>query len=69
MPETTIKPNHYCIQCTDRLSGKVGDFAYHTDKPFEAISPVFSELWGLFDWLKQHSLKISRSGYDLEELV
>jgi hypothetical protein len=41
----------YCIQCTDRVSGKVGDFVYPTGKPFEAISPVFDNVADLYAWI------------------
>ena len=41
----------YCIQCVDKLSGKLGCFVF-ADNSFEAISPVFSDLMGLFIWMK-----------------
>ncbi len=41
----------YCIQCRDRISGKVGDFVYPTSKPFEAISPVFDNVADLYAWI------------------
>ena len=44
----------YCIQCRDRVTGQVGDFAYHVDKPFEAVSPVFPDLIQFFMWTKQN---------------
>jgi len=51
------KPNHFCMQCTDKTSGKVGDFAYHTDNPFVALSPVFPDFVQFLDWLKENNLK------------
>lgn len=47
----------YCCQCTDRTSGKIGDFVFSDHKPFEAISPVFDDLGGLFIWMNQNGFK------------
>lgn len=41
----------YCIQCKDKVSGKVGDFVYREDEPFEAISPVFKCLADFYPWM------------------
>jgi len=38
----------YCIQCTDKSTGKVGDFLYKTSDPFSAVSPIFSDVGKLF---------------------
>ena len=48
----------YCIQCQDRLSGKIGSFVYKEEKKFHAISPVFTSLAGLFSWMKTHGFKV-----------
>lgn len=49
--------NNYCIQCTDIISGTVGDFAFdleHWQKTgqFKAISPVFHGLVEFYAWAK-----------------
>lgn len=45
----------YCVQCTDRISGKVGCFAYDiaaeaNGEGFKAISEVFPSLTEFYDW-------------------
>jgi hypothetical protein len=49
----------YCIQCTDKLSGKIGSFLYHKDTPFEAWTEVFPDLLTLSLWLRAHHLAMS----------
>ncbi len=54
----TINSIRYCVQCTDKDSGKVGDFivneiAYSQGKGFYAISPIFTNLVELFQYAKQ----------------
>lgn len=45
----------YCIQCTDKQTGKRGDFYFDTNNPFVAESPVFDSLADMFLWGKQFS--------------
>lgn len=40
----------FCIQCKDLKSGTTGDFVFNSDKPFHAISPVFSSYQDLYHW-------------------
>lgn len=47
----------YCIQCHDKISGKVGDFAFDEEKPFEATSPVFRDLIEFYQWMRENGLK------------
>lgn len=49
----------HCIQCKDRVSGKIGSFIYSNDKPFEAVSPVFVDLVGLYSWMNQNGYRSS----------
>lgn len=51
-----VVPDRFCVLCTDRRTGKKGDFAFHSSKPFEAISPVFEDLDDLHGWLKKYNL-------------
>jgi hypothetical protein len=44
----------YCIQCKDKLSGKIGSFYFDISKPFEAESPVFDNLTDMFLWAVQY---------------
>ncbi len=53
----------YCIQCTDRLSGKVGNFVFPTSKPFEAISPVFDNLAELYTWIHEQGYRTHDGGF------
>lgn len=47
----------YCIQCTDIISGKVGDFLYEkTPRGLMATSPVFNDLAALFTYLKEKGI-------------
>ena len=41
-----------CMQCTDKTSGKVGDFIHEGD--FIAISPVFDNYAQLINWMKEN---------------
>ncbi|PKM47022.1 MAG: hypothetical protein CVV05_00975 [Gammaproteobacteria bacterium HGW-Gammaproteobacteria-1] len=41
----------YCIQGVDRITGCCGDFAYHEDFPFEAVTPVYAHLPELYQAL------------------
>lgn len=52
-----MKRAYYCIQCTDRISGEVGSFAYFEN--FRALSPVFTSLVILFAWA-------DAEGYELQ---
>lgn len=47
----------YCIQCVDKISGKTGDFVYEENRPFEAISPIFDDLQGLFTWTRANNFE------------
>lgn len=40
----------HCMQCTDRATGKVGDFIHAGD--FIAISPVFDGVVELVAWMR-----------------
>jgi hypothetical protein len=42
----------YCIQCKDKISSHNGCFVFEENKKFEAISPVFSDVFNLFLWMK-----------------
>ena len=46
----------FCIQCTDVTSGRLGTFLYFTHKPFVAVSPLFSGLGELFNWMDERDL-------------
>lgn len=52
----------YCIQCTDRVTGKVGDFVYYAGNQFEAVSPVFANLEQLYAWMKQNNWQRAAGG-------
>lgn len=43
----------WCIECTDLDSNTIGDFVYHKQAPFRAISPVYTNLAELFVWMKR----------------
>lgn len=47
----------YCVQCTDKTTGKVGDFVYSDKNPFCSISPVFNSLCELFSWMLVNNFK------------
>ncbi len=47
----------YCVQCKDLLSGKIGDFVFSDDKPFEAISPIYDSLIYLYPWIEKNGFK------------
>jgi len=51
------KETDYCInvQCTDRVSGKLGSFIADTDH--NAISPVFKDLSELYPWMRENGWK------------
>lgn len=46
----------HCMQCTDRDSGKVGDFLHNGD--YRAVSPVFPDLLELFRYMRQEGLRL-----------
>ena len=50
---------HYCIQCEDVHSGKVGNFFYERDAQgrFTAVSPVFSGLADFYLWAKAQGFR------------
>ena len=50
------------IQCTDKLTGKVGCFIYPSDKEMEAHSPVFNGLVELYVWLFKNGYRNKRIG-------
>lgn len=59
----------FCIQCTDKLSGDTGSFVYDTDKPFEAVSPVFPDTTVLFHWIAGHGYQTqSLANFELVEV-
>jgi hypothetical protein len=47
----------FCIQCTDRDSMTIGSFVYNEQKPFRAISPVFENCIGVFQWMRDHNYR------------
>lgn len=52
-----MRKYYYCIQCTDRRTGKIGCFFYNRTRRdngmgFYAISPVFDSSIDLFKWSK-----------------
>jgi hypothetical protein len=49
------QPMRYCCQCVDKASGKLGDFIHLGD--FHAVSPVFTGLTALFDWMHENGLE------------
>ena len=54
----------YCIQCTDKVSGKVGCFAYNIaaheqGKGFNAITEVFPSSCEFFKWAKNNGYEAS----------
>lgn len=55
----------WCIQCTDRDSMIVGSYVYHKLAPGRAVSPVFSDLIGLFTWMKRQGYTTSYAVDDL----
>lgn len=55
---------HYCIQCIDRRTGKTGDFIVEPDSPpgaYRALSPVFSDLNLLFDYMNQNGWELEHT--------
>ena len=59
----------YCIQCTEKITGKVGDFVYHEDNPRVAISPVFTDPVEFHNWLRQRGMSVGRLGeFDIIKL-
>lgn len=44
----------YCVQCTERTTGVVGDFVYHPSNPMVAISPIFQSLADLYPWMAKN---------------
>lgn len=44
----------YCIQCTDKKSGQIGNFLHNGD--LVAVSPVFNSLASFFTYLKSEKL-------------
>lgn len=55
----------HCIQGKDTTTGKVGSFMYSNNIPFQALSPVFTDLVGLYDWLQKHGYTTSGAIGDL----
>lgn len=55
----------WCIQCTDKNSMTVGSYVYHKLAPMQAVSPVFTDLIGLFTWMKQQGYTTSYAVDDL----
>ena len=57
---------NYCIQCTDKNTGKIGDFvAERKEDGFYAISPVFDNLLDFFWWARDngwHFFDYSKDG-------
>lgn len=45
----------YCIQCTDKASGQVGNFVHSGG--FMAVSPVFRGLPAFFTWMKNEGIE------------
>jgi len=47
-----MKKRHYCIQCTDGKSGRIGTFFYELSENGEkvATSPIFSSLCDFYRW-------------------
>jgi hypothetical protein len=59
----------YCIQCTDRSSGKVGCFVFHSSNPYVAVSPVFDGLQGLYGWMAARGFEsVPYSGFSIRPL-
>lgn len=54
LPAEEIATMGYCIQCTDKKSGAVGDFVHYGD--FRAVSPVFNSLVPFYEWLKNEGV-------------
>ena len=55
LPDKELATLSYCIQCTDKVSGNVGDFIHAGD--FKAISPVFTNLAAFFTWMKTEGIE------------
>lgn len=53
-----------CIQCTEPRTKVIGDFAFDPEKTRDAVSPVFSDLLQLFDWLRKNGY--SSTGHNSE---
>ena len=54
----------YCVSCTDRRSGKIGSFIIEPGSPsgaFRALSPVFDNLFGLYDWMQKNGWTTSHA--------
>ena len=51
-----ITDMRFCIQCVDLTSGRVSTFLYFVHKPFVAVSPLFSGLGELFNWMDERDL-------------
>lgn len=61
----------YCVQCTDRKSNTIGDFAYdialfEQGKGFHAISPVFTNLMDFYEWAYKEGWQASQSSLKME---
>ncbi len=55
----------HCIQCKDVQSGEIGSFIYSNDRPFYALSPVFTDLVGLYTWMKENQWESARTVGDM----
>lgn len=61
----------YCVQCTDRKSNKIGDFAYDValfeqGKGFHAISPVFPSLVEFYEWAYNEGWRSTNTSLKME---
>lgn len=61
-----MKTIQYCIQCTDKISGKVGCFAYdiaakERGEGHKAISEVFPSGIEFFAWAKSEGYQSERN--------
>ena len=54
-----MKQRHYCIQCTDNRSGRVGTFFYELSEKGEkvATSPIFTSLVDFYRWAHEQGYK------------
>lgn len=59
----------YCVQCTDKTSGRVGDFLFNDSAPFIAVSPVFSDLVELFTYMRENGLATQGYGFKVYSTV
>lgn len=64
-----MKKRHYCIQCTDSKSRRVGTFFYELSENGEKIatSPIFSSLHEFYRWA--HGQGYQSTGHSVADMT